>query len=419
MIVGGFFRFYHLDQPQRPLWDEHHYVLPAKVVVGLVDNPGVPPKWKLFGHDLIAKSPEPNFSHPILGKVLIGMGMRVFGDNSFGWRVGSATLGTLSILALFLLAMALTQSFWFAAGAAAFLSIETLHISLSRVAMLDAPLFFFMIVNLYGWVKLIRTREKWHWPLITLTALSAFATVSIKYNGALLVIFGLMAYLYAKSRRQNQLTSSLQVSSAISFMAVTFYGVWYFIYFREAFSPVEWLQFHYDTMKATLNITSDHAFGSAPWMWVLNQKPIIYMQGAGIQSYAMIGFVNPVLLALFLPALALVSYRAVIQKIPADMVMMCLVLVLYGSLFVLLKNRSQSAFMHHFLPTMMPLCLVVARFFHVGLRQHVRFRAMAMAVLFCGAAAYTPLSMAWPIHERIFTFLHATVVNEPLRRMLF
>ena len=49
------------------------------------------------------------WTHPPVAKYGMVAGIKLFGDNSFGWRIGSAISGILSILGLYLLTHALTK----------------------------------------------------------------------------------------------------------------------------------------------------------------------------------------------------------------------------------------------------------------------------------------------------------------------
>jgi predicted membrane-bound dolichyl-phosphate-mannose-protein mannosyltransferase len=91
---------------------------------------------------------DPSFVvHPPLGKYLIGAGMWLFGpDNSFGWRFATALFGTALVLLLFLVARSLTNSTVFATVASFLLAIDGLGIVMSRVALLDTFLAFFVLL---------------------------------------------------------------------------------------------------------------------------------------------------------------------------------------------------------------------------------------------------------------------------------
>ena len=85
--------------------------------------------------------------HPPLGKILIGLGMRLFGaGDAFGWRFSSAVAGTLMIVLVVIAAALLFRSPIVSAIAGLALSVDGLHIAHSRLALLDIFLALFVLL---------------------------------------------------------------------------------------------------------------------------------------------------------------------------------------------------------------------------------------------------------------------------------
>src|SRR3989344_3466742 len=99
-------RIFGLDRPAEIFFDEHHYVKAARILIGMEPLDGMD-KWR-GKDDLIARSPDQNFSHPILGKFIIAAGILLFGDHGFGWGIMSALAGIGSLFLLF----ALVRRWW-------------------------------------------------------------------------------------------------------------------------------------------------------------------------------------------------------------------------------------------------------------------------------------------------------------------
>jgi dolichyl-phosphate-mannose--protein O-mannosyl transferase len=111
--------------------------------------------------------------HPPLGKWIIALGMIVLGpENGWGWRITTALLGTASVLVLMLIARALTRSTTFAVVAGLLMAVDGLAISMSRVALLDTPLTFFVLL---GFLFVLLDRER------TMTRIAQ--TVAARYDG--------------------------------------------------------------------------------------------------------------------------------------------------------------------------------------------------------------------------------------------
>ena len=85
--------------------------------------------------------------HPPLGKWIISLGMMaITPTNGWGWRITTAILGTAAVLVLMLIAKRMTRSTTFAVIAGLLMAIDGLAISMSRVALLDTPLTFFVLL---------------------------------------------------------------------------------------------------------------------------------------------------------------------------------------------------------------------------------------------------------------------------------
>jgi dolichyl-phosphate-mannose--protein O-mannosyl transferase len=149
-LLAGVLRFAGLGHPHAIVFDETYYVKDAWSQWNL----GYPATWPddadarfLAGESDIFRTAGSYVVHPPLGRILLGAGMALFGaDSSTGWRLAVAVLGTASVLVLYALAHALTRSRVFATIAAGLLAIDGLAIVMSRIALLDGILTFFVLL---------------------------------------------------------------------------------------------------------------------------------------------------------------------------------------------------------------------------------------------------------------------------------
>ncbi|HET9050735.1 MAG TPA: phospholipid carrier-dependent glycosyltransferase [Candidatus Dormibacteraeota bacterium] len=145
LSVGA--RLFHLDIPSEStpgsgfVFDEKYYVNAARVVAGVPMN----------AVDTYANaSPagtDPNGEHPQLGKVVIAAGIRVLGDNPWGWRITAVLFGTASLLLLYWLVRCLGGSSWLALGTTSIAAIENLWLVSGRIAVLDMYVVPFMLAG--------------------------------------------------------------------------------------------------------------------------------------------------------------------------------------------------------------------------------------------------------------------------------
>ena len=83
--------------------------------------------------------------HPEVGKWLIALGEKAFGMDPFGWRIAAAVVGSLMVLVMCRLARRMTGSTALGLVAGLLLSLDGLEFVLSRLALLDIFLAFFIL----------------------------------------------------------------------------------------------------------------------------------------------------------------------------------------------------------------------------------------------------------------------------------
>jgi dolichyl-phosphate-mannose-protein mannosyltransferase len=145
-LLAGGLRFWHLSSPNERIFDEVYYPKAGCILVGGTDKQcdvtssderyWVEHKWDVG-----------SWVHPPLGKWMIGLGEKVFGFDSFGWRVSSAFVGTLTVMLVALLAYLLFESVLWAFVAGFLLSIEGLSFVMSRTGLLDSFLTFWVVAG--------------------------------------------------------------------------------------------------------------------------------------------------------------------------------------------------------------------------------------------------------------------------------
>ena len=129
-LIAGVLRFVRLDLPKQIVFDETYYAKDACWFVNVSES-------------VCQIGYEQTYVHPPLGKWLIAIGIRLFGFDSFGWRVAVAVAGTVTVALLYLLARRVLKSTMGAIVASGLLAIDLLHFVQSRTSMLDifVPLF--------------------------------------------------------------------------------------------------------------------------------------------------------------------------------------------------------------------------------------------------------------------------------------
>lgn len=96
------------------------------------------------------------WTHPPLGKLLISLGVAVFGMTPFGWRVVPALFGAGMLPVLFFLAKRLFRRGDYAFVATALFAVDTMHFTQTRIATVDVFVVFFILLMylfMMGWLQ--------------------------------------------------------------------------------------------------------------------------------------------------------------------------------------------------------------------------------------------------------------------------
>ena len=165
-LFAGALRLVRLGEPREVYFDETYYATDALalrtfgVEWGTVDGSDA----LLNAGDLNIWTSEPAIvMHPPFGKWMIAAGDWLWNLLPFvtagppGWRLAAAFIGMLSVFVLARLAIRMTRSILLGGAAGLILALDGLHFTLSRIAMLDIFLMFWVLA---GFACLVVDRER-------------------------------------------------------------------------------------------------------------------------------------------------------------------------------------------------------------------------------------------------------------------
>jgi dolichyl-phosphate-mannose--protein O-mannosyl transferase len=152
-LLALFLRLWQIGTPRDFLFDETYYAKDAWALVhfGYV-RPYVEGADELILNGTVNGlwTQEPSLIvHPEVGKWLIGLGELAFGMDTIGWRVAAAAAGSLMVLVMCRLALRLTGSVVLASVAGLLMTFDGLHLTLSRIALLDIFVAFFLLLGVH------------------------------------------------------------------------------------------------------------------------------------------------------------------------------------------------------------------------------------------------------------------------------
>lgn len=150
-LLAGLTRFWRLGSPRAVVFDETYYAKDAWSLLRL-GYEGTWPDREIADPQILADpqviplSGTGSFvAHPPMGKWVIALGEWMFGLNPFGWRFMTAVLGTLSVLMLCRTGRRLFRSTALGCLAGALMALDGLHYVMSRTALLDLIVMFFVL----------------------------------------------------------------------------------------------------------------------------------------------------------------------------------------------------------------------------------------------------------------------------------
>jgi dolichyl-phosphate-mannose-protein mannosyltransferase len=327
---GTFLRFNRLSVPPSIVFDETYYVPDALGILKF----GTEHNYSSRRNGLLARGDPHIFTrggefvaHPPFGKILIAAGEWLFGLTPFGWRFAAAVVGSLSILMIARIARRMTRSTLLGCVAGLLLSVEGLEFVMSRTALLDIFLMFWVLAA-FGCLVIDRDRARarladamqqrppddagpglgvrW-WRVLGGVCLGlacatkwngiwyvpAFAALCVAWDVGARRAAGLSRHVYGGLVRDGRWV----LVSLVAVPAVAYVAAWSGWLFTNTGYDRNWAAQHgihtpvisalvslYEYNKAILHfdttLTSHHPYESQPWSWLVISRPVSYYYAA-------------------------------------------------------------------------------------------------------------------------------------------
>ena len=264
-------RLWRLNLPKGYIFDEVYY---AKNANSLIRN----------GVELNAQGQAEFIVHPPLGKWLIGIGIKVFGNDEFGWRISAAIIGTLSVVLIYLITKALFKLVFLSNIAAALMAFDGLALVMSRVALLDIFLMFFILLAFYFFIK----------NNIWLSGVAIGLAASTKWSAIFLIpFFILLTINYFQIEPVKWLKRAAQFIFLPSLVYLLSWSGWIFTsggWDRQSGSNVftSLWKYHTAILDFHRNLVETHSYAANPWSWLILGRPTSFFyetpSGCGVSS---------------------------------------------------------------------------------------------------------------------------------------
>ena len=315
---------------------------------------------QLHGYDIYETA------HPPLGKILISVGVALFGMTPFGWRIVGALCGIVMVPLIWLLVREISHSRYAANAAAVLCACDFMHLTQTRIATVDTYVVLFCLLTFLFMAKYSSQAfgSKKEWLYLALSGFFMGCAASTKWNGTYPMV-GLAVFffvrLYQKYRSSGRSASDKKyIVKTLAFCCAAFVLVPLVIYSlsylpvihadstADYFRQLIIYQHHMYSYHSTLQ--AEHFFSSMWYTWPFNIKPIWYaIDVTGQTASSISAFGNPAIWALTPFAALYCLYQGIKYKRSG-----CLLTAL-GYLFSYLPwvMVSRVCFIYHYFPCAM------------------------------------------------------------------
>ncbi|GAB3797758.1 dolichyl-phosphate-mannose--protein mannosyltransferase [Micromonospora zhanjiangensis] len=362
--IAAVLRLIGLSHPKGKIFDEVYYATDAHSLL-------------VHGFEWDEKSNTAAYVvHPPLGKWMIAIGERLFGYNELGWRFSAAVVGTLAVLLTVRIGRRMFRSTMLGCAAGLLMALDGFQLVLSRTALLDIFLLFFVLAA-FGALVVDRDARRGRWlraleggldptkpgregrlPLRfpasvpwwrLLSAVLLGCAVSVKWSALYFLPAFLLLMLFWEVgarravgvRRPWRDTLIAETGWFFAFgvlVAAAYVASWsgwlltdggYFRHWLAANGKPEppvigalqnLAHYHIEAYKFHTTLEATHPYQSWPWQWLLLGRPVaFYWSNAGACGASscaaetlLLG--TPVLWWSFLPALAGLAWLGIARR---------------------------------------------------------------------------------------------------------
>ena len=260
-FVSLFLRLFNLGTPKGFVFDEVYYVDGAR---------------DYLAHGVEVTGQDPEFVvHPPVGKWLIALGIKIFGDNEFGWRFMGALLGSAMVILIALIAHRLFRNSYLTVAASALLAMDGLALVHSRTALLDIYLSFFVLLATYFFLV------RWHWW----AGIALGFAVATKWSALYyLVLFAVVALYrtFTHNTGRELINPSLKTITQYALIPfsiyVTSWSGWFISnrgWARDYSSNAitSFLHYHSQILGFHTGLVEKHSYQANPWSWLIMGRP--------------------------------------------------------------------------------------------------------------------------------------------------
>jgi dolichyl-phosphate-mannose--protein O-mannosyl transferase len=390
---------FRLNQPGQYIYDEvYHAYTAAQLAEG---NPAP--------YDPFAQIPESDkslgvaheWTHPAFAKLPMQLGIKLFGNDPFGWRIANAFFGVLGIGIFFVLG----RTFFgrdVATFATVLLLLDGLWFVQSRTAMNDIFLVCFVMLAYLACYHYLSHSDQQRWRYLWLTGIALGFAAATKWSAVYsfgligLIAAGREVLLLRRGQQLNILRPLFTLAGAFVVVPFVIYLATYMQYFSMGYSFGEWRELQRQMLVYHTNLRACHDWASPGWTWPLMSRPVWYYghspePGMSANVFAL---GNPVSWWFYLIAVIVVAFRW--RESRGQAIGLGLILVGFIGQWLPWSFSPRVSYLYHMLPAVPFGCLALAYAVY-QLQVNRVWKWGYLALVFGGFLYFYPLLAAVPI----------------------
>ena len=260
-------RIFNLSTPKGLVFDEIYYVDGAR-------------DYLKYGVEVTKGAPE-FVVHPPVGKWLIAVGIKLFGNHEFGWRIAVAVAGTITVYLTARIAQRIFHENKWASLAALLMALDGLNLVMSRTALLDIFLTLFVLLAVNAWLK-----GKY---------LNFAIYLGLAMGSKWSAIYFVFVFLILEMAINRNLIRVIRVG-------ITSGAVYILTWFGWFSSSLGWdrdaksnslaslIYYHKEMLGFHTGLTEKHSYQANPWSWIVMGRPTSFFyespRGCGAKNCA-------------------------------------------------------------------------------------------------------------------------------------
>ena len=323
-------------------------------------------------------------THPPMGKILISLGITIFGMNPFGWRIIGTLFGIAMLPFMYFFAKRLTGDTPASALACFIFAFDFMHFTQTRIATIDVYIVFFILCMYYFLYRFLST-DFTSAPIksllisLGLCGLCMGLGVSCKWTGVYAGLgMGLLFFLHLvliirKALNGQSLKKFWGTPIANRMIKVICCCVIFFVVIPLIIYVLSYLPFRDSEGNGLLaraiknqadmfdyhsKLKATHYFASPFYEWPLILRPIWYYYGivSGTLRESISAFGNPLVWWIGLPALAYMIYLLLRKKDRRA----GFLIVGYVSQYLPWFFVTRLTFIYHYFPSVLFIVLMIS-----------------------------------------------------------